>query len=85
MKQGRSDDPRKPRKDSLGYVSSYREKLIKGAKNGDPYASEKVSDIRRAVIKNKMDKIIGSPEYEKFYGIKTGKMPAVDPTKKRKM
>lgn len=53
MKQNRFT-PEKVKKDSTGYVSPYRAKLKKDADKGDPYAREKLNDIRIAVQSNKL-------------------------------
>lgn len=63
MKQGRQDDPRKP-KDSLGYVSPYRAKLKKDINNFDKdlgkafKANHKFRAIQQKVASNKAAKAI---------------------------
>ena len=48
-------------KDKTGFISPYRAKLNERALKGDPYSSEKLSDIRRAVAKNRIAKAAKKP------------------------
>lgn len=65
MKQGRKDDPRKPPKDGIGFISPYRAKLKKDLKDFDnkftaggvtvgDYALAKRSNNKLSAIRSKV-------------------------------
>jgi hypothetical protein len=59
----------KPRKDAHGFVSPFREKLMKKAAAGDPVAGDQMADFRAQVSINKMRKKFNDPKTQAFYKI----------------